>query len=80
MATAILQIIAAILGYAAGKGLDALLGKWFAIMTAAFDKVATDRAVQNYNDTMAKLATNMPQKYQSWQDWKARMLEQGPPK
>lgn len=70
LATAIVQVIASILAYLSARGIDHIVGKWVAYFTIAWQKVASDRALATYQETMNALASSMPDKWKEWEDWR----------
>lgn len=53
MAESIISIIASVLGLAAGIGLDALLGKWVAYFTIAWEGFQNENAKKAFGEAVA---------------------------
>lgn len=70
MATSIVQIIASIMSYLAARGVDAILGKWVAYFTIAWEKVATKKALDSFHETRDSMVIEMAEKWQEWDDWR----------
>lgn len=70
MATGIVQIIASVLSYLSARGIDALIGKWVAYFTIAWEKVASEKALSQFRSTKEELVKNMPDKWKEWETWR----------
>lgn len=73
LATAIVQMIASIIAYFVARGLDSILGKWVAYFTIAWEKVATEQALQSFRETQNQLASQMPEKWKEWDEWRQKL-------
>jgi hypothetical protein len=71
--TAIVQLIASVFAYFVARGLDALLGKWVAYFTIAWDHVASKAALEEYRKTRSDLASAMPDKWKEWDEWRKNL-------
>lgn len=67
------KILADLFGYLAARGVDAIIGKWVAMVTIAFQKSASDAARKRYEETMAELMLKLPSQYPEWQAWRDRV-------
>jgi hypothetical protein len=76
IATSIVQILASVLGYLAARGVDDIVGKWFAYFTIAWEKVASQRALNTFRETKDDLAKNMDEKWKEWDNWR-KHIESG---
>jgi hypothetical protein len=70
MIEAIAKILASAVGYFAAKGIDAIIGKWVAYVTIAFETQASDKARAAFNETMAILKKNLAEKGKAWESWR----------
>ncbi len=70
MAPSIVQIVAAILAYLSARGVDAILGKWAAYVTIAWEKVASQNAMATFHATRNALVKEMPDKWKEWEKWR----------
>jgi hypothetical protein len=68
--TAVVQIVASIFSYLAARGIDKIIGKWMAFFMIAFEKTATQSALDEYNKTKEKLAVDMSDKWKEWENWR----------
>ena len=66
----ILEIIAYTLSWLAAKGIDAILGKWLAYITAVWEVKASDTAKAAYAAALTEIKTAMPIKSDKWDDWR----------
>lgn len=73
MTKAIVTALSYILGWAAAKGLDILVGKWIAYFTVAWEISATARGKAAFRDGLAQIRKNMPDKYLQWQQWRKKV-------
>ena len=74
MAEAILTIIGSVLGWLAAKGIDAMLGKWYAHFTILWEQKASLAAKERFNATMRALKTQTPETAKAWEDWRKKMV------
>lgn len=72
LAVPITQALAAILGYLAAKSIDAIIGKWVAMIVIAFEKSASDRARAEYRATMDRITKNLAERSKEWKEWRER--------
>lgn len=70
IATSIVQILASVLSYLSARGIDNIVGKWFAYFTIAWEKVASQKALDTFRDTKAELVKNMDEKWKQWDNWR----------
>ena len=73
IATAAVQIIAAVLAYLSARGIDNIIGKWFAYFTIAWEKVASKNALDTYRQTRNNLVEAMPDKWKEWDEWRKNL-------
>lgn len=70
MASSIIQIIAAILAYLSARGVDAIIGKWAAYFVIAWERVASEKALNQFRETRNDLVSGMPEKWKEWEKWR----------
>jgi hypothetical protein len=68
--TAIIQIFASLFAYLAARGIDKIISKWIAFFMIAFEKTATQAALDEYNKTKQQLIIDMADKWADWDKWR----------
>lgn len=70
MEGSIVQIIASVLAYLSARGIDMIIGKWVAYFTIAWEKVASQKALDQFRETKNSLVKDMPDKWKEWEKWR----------
>ncbi len=70
MVPSIVQIIASILAYLSARGVDKIIGKWAAYFVIAWEKVASQGALDEFRQTRNDLVKDMPDKWKEWEKWR----------
>jgi len=70
MNESIVQAIASILAYLSVRGIDKTLGKWAAFISIAWEKVASQKALEQFWNTRNDLASSTPEKWNEWEKWR----------
>lgn len=64
------MIIASLLAYLSARGMDIVLGKWAAYFVIAWEKVASEAALNQFRKTRDDLVKEMPDKWKEWEKWR----------
>jgi hypothetical protein len=64
-----------ILSWLAAKGIDALIGKWLAYFTIAWEQFASNSAKDAFNAAMADLKSKSVDHAKAWEDWRDRATD-----
>lgn len=70
LATAIAQCFASIFSYLAARGIDAIVGRYLASLTVAFEKSASASAHAAYREAQRQIAVEMQGKWDQWEKWR----------
>jgi hypothetical protein len=70
VAGSIVQIVASVLAYLSARGIDAIIGKWAAYVTIAWEKAASKKALEQFRQTRTDLIKEMPEKWKDWDKWR----------
>lgn len=70
MASSIVQIVASVLAYLSARGIDQIVGKWAAYFSIAWEKVASQKALDKFTETRNSLVKDMPDKWKEWEKWR----------
>ncbi len=68
--TAWVQIAASVIGFLVGKGLDRIVGRWFAAVTIAWEKVASASARKAFTEAFDEMKAKVPGKSDQWDEWR----------
>ena len=66
----VISLLASVVGWFAARGIDKILGKWVAYVTLAFNKAATESALEEYRNAMDVMKNDMADKYDDWAKWR----------
>lgn len=78
MVDSILKLCAAIVGYLAARGIDAIIGKWLAYFIIAWEERASDKSKAAFAEAMKSIKESMPSKAAAWENWRKRAAETNP--
>lgn len=70
MPTAIAQIVASAVAYFAARGIDAIIGKYWAAITIGFEKGASARGLEAYREGMKQVGVGAGDKWKDWEKWR----------
>lgn len=78
MVDSILKLCAAIFGYLAARGTDAIVGKWLAYIVIAWEERGSEKSKAAYAEAMRDIKQNMPAKAAAWENWRKRAAQPMP--
>lgn len=69
---AVLKILLYSLGWLAARGFDAIIGRWVAYFTIAWESTATEAGKKAFREGLARVREDAPEKYANWQEWRKK--------
>lgn len=75
IAESILKILASIFTYIAARGIDKIIGKWWARVSILWESTIMAGVMDGYREGMAEVQKNFPEKYSKWQEWRKSKAE-----
>ena len=66
----IVTAVASLISYLSAHGIDKIIGRYMAALQIAFEKAASNRAKQEYRNSLTGITDSLAQKYADWARWR----------
>lgn len=76
MLESILKMTAAVIGYFTARGIDKIIGKWYAHFQILWESTIIKGYMEGYREGMDEIRKNSPEKFVQWKNWRDS-LKQG---